>query len=86
MHFFNSESFNKVQQESESYWRKIQLDFVEEYCLKTIFPTHLQLLALPGTIVAVLWFWCSCLRKKFGNEKYGHAGLNSQPMVVRGKI
>ncbi|CAC5385200.1 TRPM2 [Mytilus coruscus] len=86
-----SDAFNKVQQESESYWRKIQLDFLEEYCIKTAFPIHLQLLALPGTILTFLWFWCSCLCTKYGPKQADsyetpNPNLNNQPMIVRGMM
>lgn len=77
---FFSDTFNEVQQQSEFYWRQIQTTFFEEYSIKTVFPIHLQLLALPGIISAILWFCYSYLRGELSQEEE----LNHRPMIVRG--
>ncbi|CAG2256782.1 TRPM2 [Mytilus edulis] len=81
-----SDTFNLVQQQSEFYWRQIQTDFLEEYSIKTIFPIHLQLLALPGIITAIILVCYSKLRGKLSNKYNMHEGkakLNHRPMLVR---
>ncbi|XP_052082917.1 uncharacterized protein LOC127720378 [Mytilus californianus] len=81
-----SDTFNVVQQQSEFYWRQIQTDFLEEYSIKTVFPIHLQLLALPGIITAIIWLCYSNLRGKLSNKYNMHeekAKLNHRPMLVR---
>ncbi|XP_071146987.1 transient receptor potential cation channel subfamily M member 2-like [Mytilus edulis] len=81
-----SDAYNLVQQESEAYWRKIQLNFLEKFCIKTPFPTHMQILALPGTILSILWLWCVCMFSKCGrkpDDPYKTPDLNSQSMIVR---
>ncbi|XP_063408792.1 transient receptor potential cation channel subfamily M member 2-like [Mytilus trossulus] len=81
-----SDTFNLVQQQSEFYWRQIQTDFLEEYSIKTIFPIHLQLLALPGIITAIILVCYSNLRGKLSNKYNIHEGkakLNNRPMLVR---
>ncbi|CAG2254562.1 TRPM3 [Mytilus edulis] len=86
-----SDTFQKVQKESEFYWAQIQTDFLEEYSIKTVFPVHLQLLVLPATIVHAI-FWLSCphlcgkLYKIYRDQGYGKEDtvtLNHCPMFVR---
>ncbi|VDH96910.1 Hypothetical predicted protein [Mytilus galloprovincialis] len=71
-----SDSYNSVQQKSGFYWRQIQNNFLEEYCIKTIFPIHLQLLALPGTIISLCYYY---QQGPLSSEEK----LNNRPMVVR---
>ncbi|CAC5385236.1 MIB [Mytilus coruscus] len=81
-----SDTFNVVQQQSEFYWRQIQTDFLEEYSIRTVYPIHLQLLALPGIITAIIWLCYSNLRGKLSNKYNMHEGkakLNHRPMLVR---
>ncbi|VDI08563.1 Hypothetical predicted protein [Mytilus galloprovincialis] len=64
-----SDTFQKVQQESEFYWSQLQTDFLEEYSIKTVFPIHLQLLVLPAAIIhAIIWFFCPFLCCKLFNK------------------
>ncbi|CAG2195097.1 MIB [Mytilus edulis] len=58
------------------YWRQIQNNFLEEYCIKTIFPIHLQLLALLGTIISLCYYY---QQGPLSSEEK----LNNRPMVVR---
>lgn len=53
-----SDTFQQVHQESEFHWSQLQTDFLEEYSVKTIFPIHLQLLALPVCVVHFV-IWCT---------------------------
>lgn len=79
---FFSHSFNEVQQQSDFYWRKIQTDFLEEYSIKTIFPVHLQLLALPGIVFAMMWVIyrkCRSVVPKEEKEKKGSVVLKDNP-------
>ncbi|XP_071147009.1 transient receptor potential cation channel subfamily M member 1-like [Mytilus edulis] len=86
-----SDTFQKVQKESEFYWAQIQTDFLEEYSIKTVFPVHLQLLVLPATIVHAI-FWLSCphlcgklykIYRDQGFRKRDKKALNYRPMFVR---
>lgn len=64
----------------------MQIDLFEEYSIKTVFPIHLQLFALVGTIPAILWFGFYYLRIKF---KYGVETVNKKKqsaMLVRGMM
>lgn len=77
---FFSDTFNAVQQKSDFYWKQIQTDFLEEYSIKTIFPIHLQLLALPGTICALIYLlYLHCRGTPTENQH-----INHRPMFVRG--
>ncbi|XP_052082922.1 transient receptor potential cation channel subfamily M member 3-like [Mytilus californianus] len=60
-----SDTYTKVQQNANLSWLQMQIDLFEEYRIKTVFPIHLQLLALPGSILAILWFCYSYLRNKY---------------------
>ncbi|CAG2218205.1 TRPM2 [Mytilus edulis] len=80
-----SDSFNVVQQKSDVYWRKKQNCFLEEYSIKTVFPVHLQLLALPGIILAVLWFGYSYFTDNIPKTSDVDV-LDKHPMFVRGKL
>lgn len=82
---FCSDSFNVVQQKSDVYWRKKQNCFLEEYSIKTVFPVHLQLLALPGIILAVLWFSYSYFTDNIPKTSDVDV-LDKHPMFVRGKL
>lgn len=82
---FCSDSFNVVQQKSDVYWRKKQNCFLEEYSIKTVFPVHLQLLALPGIILAVLWFGYSYFTDNIPKTSDVDV-LDKHPMFVRGKL
>lgn len=86
--YFDSDAFNVVQQESEAYWRKIQLNFLEEYCIKTAFPIHLQILALPGTVISFISFLCTIRHKPCGrsrSDSYETNSLKSISKVITGK-
>lgn len=77
---FFSDTFNAVQQKSDFYWKQIQTDFLEEYSIKTIFPIHLQLLALPGTICAFIYLLYLHCRGTPKLEEH----INHRPTFVRG--
>ncbi|VDI71795.1 Hypothetical predicted protein [Mytilus galloprovincialis] len=53
-----NDTFQQVHQESEFHWAQLQTDFLEEYSVKTIFPIHLQLLALPVCLIQFI-LWCT---------------------------
>ncbi|XP_061170919.1 uncharacterized protein LOC133180400 [Saccostrea echinata] len=60
-----SHTFEDVHEKSKFYWSQLQLDFLEEYSVKTIFPIHFQLLVLPVSLIHfVIWFPFSFVRKK----------------------
>ncbi|XP_076086026.1 transient receptor potential cation channel subfamily M member 3-like [Mytilus galloprovincialis] len=78
-----SDTYTKVQQNANLSWLQMQIDLFEEYSIKTVFPIHLQLFALVGTIPAILWFGFYYLRIKF---KYGVETVNKKKqnaMLVR---
>ncbi|XP_052090013.1 transient receptor potential cation channel subfamily M member-like 2 [Mytilus californianus] len=82
-----SDTFQQVQVQSKFHWSLLQKDFLEEYSLKTIFPIHLQLIALPVCLVHWL-IWCICNRSKCcSNEEANNVQkankLNTSPMFVR---
>ncbi|XP_061170920.1 uncharacterized protein LOC133180401 [Saccostrea echinata] len=52
-----SHTFEEVHEKSKFYWSQLQTDFLEEYSVKSIFPVHFQLLALPVCLVHFI-FWC----------------------------
>lgn len=70
----------------------MQIDLFEEYRIKTVFPIHLQLLALPGSILAILWFCYSFLRNKYKSRQPGTSEttdtpkIDDHPMFVRGML
>ncbi|XP_052074304.1 uncharacterized protein LOC127712112 isoform X5 [Mytilus californianus] len=53
-----SDTYKKVNDECKFHWSQIQTDFLEEYSIETIFPIHLQLLALPFCLVHFI-MWCA---------------------------
>ncbi|XP_062578087.1 transient receptor potential cation channel subfamily M member 2-like [Saccostrea cucullata] len=58
-----SNTFAKVQEKSKFYWSQLQTDFLEEFSLKSIFPVHMQLLAIPFFVIhAVVWMVTSIRR------------------------
>ncbi|VDI08395.1 Hypothetical predicted protein, partial [Mytilus galloprovincialis] len=60
------DTYQKVNDECKFHWAQLQTDFLEEYSLETIFPIHLQLLALPFCFVHFI-IWCGkycCLKKR----------------------
>ncbi|CAC5385201.1 TRPM3 [Mytilus coruscus] len=71
-----SDTYTKVQQNANLSWLQMQIDLFEEYRIKTIFPIHLQLLALPGSILAILWFCYTYLRKKCEQKTPEHSMRN----------
>ncbi|XP_063404322.1 transient receptor potential cation channel subfamily M member 2-like [Mytilus trossulus] len=77
-----SHTFNEVQKKSDVYWRKKQNCFLEEYSIKTVFPVHLQLLALPGIILAVMWFGYSYFTDNIPKSSDVDE-LDKHPMFVR---
>ncbi|CAC5421434.1 unnamed protein product [Mytilus coruscus] len=69
------DTFQQVHQESEFHWAQLQTDFLEEYSVKTIFPIHLQLLALPVCLVQfILW----CTFPYFYSKVKGRCSKNDQ--------
>lgn len=91
-HFFvfvfvcSSDTFQQVHQVSEFYWSQLQTDFLEEYSVKTIFPIHLQLFALPMFLVhALIWIFIPklCIDDDSKKDK---STFNSSPMFVRGSV
>ncbi|VDI33497.1 Hypothetical predicted protein [Mytilus galloprovincialis] len=82
-----SDTFQQVQVQSKFHWSLLQKDFLEEYSLKTIFPIHLQLIALLPCLVHLL-IWCfrnwskCCSNEETNNVKKANK-LNSSPMFVR---
>ncbi|XP_061190728.1 transient receptor potential cation channel subfamily M member 2-like [Saccostrea echinata] len=42
-----SHSFSKVHEKSKFYWSQLQTDFLEDFSIRSIFPVHMQLLAIP---------------------------------------
>ncbi|XP_063408793.1 uncharacterized protein LOC134692272 [Mytilus trossulus] len=78
-----SDTYTKVQQNANLSWLQMQIDLFEEYSIKTVFPIHLQLFALVGTIPAILWFCFYYLRIKFkfGTEKENR--IKQRAMLVR---
>ncbi|XP_052097461.1 uncharacterized protein LOC127732453 isoform X12 [Mytilus californianus] len=65
------------------YWSELQTSFLEEYSIQTIFPIHLQLLTLPGTVVAIVWLFCANLRQQNSDENDRTKELNHHPQFVR---
>lgn len=59
--------------------------FLEEYSIKTVFPVHLQLLALPGIIVAIIAYVRFYLRTSNTNDEK-KIEFNEHPMCVRGMM
>ncbi|XP_071179857.1 uncharacterized protein [Mytilus edulis] len=53
-----SDTYQKVNDECKFHWSQLQIDFLEEYSLETIFPIHLQMLVLPFCLVHFL-IWCA---------------------------
>ncbi|VDI72971.1 Hypothetical predicted protein [Mytilus galloprovincialis] len=91
-----SDTFEKVQQESEFHWSQLRNGFLEEFSVKTIFPIHLQLLELPFCLVHFI-IWCAgvCVKRKASNKVHhgsikqrqkpvDRETLNGKPMFVRG--
>ncbi|CAG2225435.1 unnamed protein product [Mytilus edulis] len=77
------DTYTKVQQNANLSWLQMQIDLFEEYSIKTVFPIHLQLFALVGTIPAILWFGFYYLRIKFkcGTEEENR--IKQKAMIVR---
>lgn len=86
MSFFFSDTYTKVQQNANLSWLQMQIDLFEEYRVKTVFPKHLQLLALPGSLLAIIWFCCSFLRNKYYNVQPKKPKINDHPVFVRGML
>lgn len=81
-----SDTFQQVHRESEFYCLQLQADFLEEFMVKTIFPTHLQLLAIPACFLQFI-VWCihKCWKKINGlNPDIKVEELDASPMFVRG--
>ncbi|XP_071179495.1 uncharacterized protein [Mytilus edulis] len=85
-----SDTFSKVHEESEFYWSQLQNDFLEEYMLKTIFPVHLQIFAIPAFLLHLIGWMCfysyNRIRGKHIKETNdgNYVGkLNASPMFVR---
>ncbi|XP_063407910.1 uncharacterized protein LOC134691350 isoform X2 [Mytilus trossulus] len=82
-----SDTFQQVQVQSKFHWSLLQKDFLEEYSLRTIFPIHLQLIALPVCLVHWL-IWCirnwskCCSNEETNNFKKAYK-LYCSPMFVR---
>ncbi|XP_062601197.1 transient receptor potential cation channel subfamily M member 4-like, partial [Saccostrea cucullata] len=63
-----SHTFEEVHEKSKFYWSQLQTDFLEEFSVKSVFPMHLQLIALPACLVHfILWCIIHFLRQKFIN-------------------
>ena len=56
-YIFYSHTFESVQQDSNFYWYRLQVNFLEEYTMKSVFPVHLQVVALPFFAFHAL-MWC----------------------------
>ncbi|CAC5426523.1 unnamed protein product [Mytilus coruscus] len=80
-----SDTYNRVQENANFIWLQMQTDLFEEYSIKTVFPVHLQLLALPGIILALLWVFSFNLKNKCCKKSDEKAALdlNQHPMFVR---
>ncbi|CAG2256788.1 unnamed protein product [Mytilus edulis] len=76
-----SDTYTKVQQNANLSWLQMQIDLFEEYRIKTVFPIHLQLLALPGSILAILWFCYSFLRNKYKSRQPGTSETTDTPKI-----
>ena len=64
-----SYTFTEVQQESNFYWNRLQVKFLEEYSIKSTFPVHLQVIALPFfALHAILWCLGRCCQRKQNNK------------------
>ncbi|XP_061167809.1 transient receptor potential cation channel subfamily M member-like 2 [Saccostrea echinata] len=51
-----SNTFAEVHEKSKFYWSQLQTDFLEEFSLKSIFPVHMQLIAIPFFVIhAFVW-------------------------------
>ncbi|XP_062602906.1 transient receptor potential cation channel subfamily M member 2-like [Saccostrea cucullata] len=73
-----SHTFEEVHEKSKFYWSQLQLDFLEEYSVKTIFPIHFQLLVLPVSLVHfMIWFPFFFVRKKIQKCICGDDGGDS---------
>ncbi|XP_052097396.1 transient receptor potential cation channel subfamily M member 2-like isoform X1 [Mytilus californianus] len=81
-----SNIFEDVHTKSMIYWSELQTSFLEEYSIQTIFPIHLQLLTLPGTVVAIVWLFCANLRQQNSDENDRTKELNHHPQFVRGMV
>ncbi|VDI76114.1 Hypothetical predicted protein, partial [Mytilus galloprovincialis] len=77
-----SDTYADVQKNSKFYWSEMQMCFLEEYSIKTVFPVHLQLLALPGIIVAIIAALRFYLRTSNTNDEKKTV-FNHHPMCVR---
>ncbi|VDI57294.1 Hypothetical predicted protein [Mytilus galloprovincialis] len=77
-----SDTYAEIQKNSKFYWSEMQMCFLEEYSIKTVFPAHLQLLALPGIIVAIIAAVRLYLRTPKPNDGK-KIEFNEQPMCVR---
>ncbi|XP_048739893.2 uncharacterized protein LOC125648693 isoform X2 [Ostrea edulis] len=49
-----SYTFSEVHVKSKFYWSQLQTDFLEEYSLKSLFPFHMQWLAMPFCFIHFL--------------------------------
>ncbi|XP_052074168.1 transient receptor potential cation channel subfamily M member-like 2 [Mytilus californianus] len=77
-----SDTFEKVQQESEFHWSQLRNGFLEEFSVKTIFPIHLQLLELPFCLVHfIIWYAGFCDKRKTSNKVH-HGSINQRPSPV----
>ncbi|CAC5386136.1 unnamed protein product [Mytilus coruscus] len=88
--YLSPDTFAKVHEESEFYWSQLQNDFLEEYMLKTIFPVHLQIFAIPAFLLHLIGWVCFCsynrIRGNYSKETSdgNYVGkLNASPMFVR---